>query len=645
MSRVDPSVLSAALAEANLAVLVSAIAHRTGDLTILERAGDPRRLDHGRGPATLPDDDAATIRAEAFSMLCELDDTPPGDELARDEWAPPEPIDDAALLRLMEFCAGEPIAPEYVPLVRDEADFERCDRRRFQWAQRPDPEVLEQFHVGIIGAGLGGLCAAIRLEQAGIPYTVFEKNPEVGGTWFENTYPDLRVDVPNHFYSYSFAPNADWSDHYARRDELADYISRCAKEHAVLPNVRFGTEVLDATFDEAHGRWRLGLRGPTGAEERVDVNVLVSAVGMLNRPAFPVIDGLDSFAGPCFHSARWDHDVDLDGRRVAVVGTGASAMQFVPAIAPRTEQLVIFQRSRHWVTPNPSYHLPVTESEKWLFVHVPHYAGWYRFLLFWNSADRIYPAFRVDPDWPDPDVSISRANDKIRRVVTDHLRRELADRPELIPEVLPDYPALGKRMLQDNGWFRTLLRDDVTLVNDRVARVEPHAVVTDSGASYDADVIVLATGFQPNKYLWPMQITGRGKVLQDEWGDDPRAYLGMTMPGFPNLFCIYGPNTNPVVGSVIFVLECQVDYITRAIAAMVGHGLTTLECRRDVHDEYNASVDAEHDHLVWRHPRVHSYYNNEAGRVTTNMPWKLLEYWRMTREPVLDDFVVARGEM
>jgi 4-hydroxyacetophenone monooxygenase len=634
VSQVDPSVLSAALAEANLAVLVSALAHRTRDLSIIERAGDPRRFDHGRTPATLPDEDAAAIRAEAFSILLDLDDA-----RSRNDPGGQEPIDDATLLQIMEFCGGEPIGPEYVPLARDEADFEGCDRRRFRWAQPPESAVLEQFRVGIIGAGLGGLCAAIRLEQAGIPYTVFEKNPDVGGTWFENTYPDLRVDVPNHFYSYSFAPNADWSDHYARREELADYISRCAKEHAVLPNIRFGTEVEEATFDDASGRWQLGLRGPTGVEERVDVNVLVSAVGLLNRPAIPEIEGLDSFAGPWFHSARWDHDVDFEGRRVAVVGTGASAMQFVPAIAPRAEQLVIFQRSRHWVTPNPKYHRAVTEPEKWLFAHVPHYAAWYRFLLFWNSADRMYPAFRVDPDWPDQELAISRANDKLRQIVTAHLQQELADRPDLIPEVLPDYPALGKRMLQDNGWFRTLLRDDVELVNERVARVEPHAVVTETGASYDADVIVLATGFQPNKFLWPMRITGRGVVLHEEWGEDPRAYLGMTVPGFPNLFCMYGPNTNPVVGSVIFVLECQVDYIVRAIAAMLERGISTLECRREVHDAYNQSVDAEHEHLVWRHPRVHSYYNNDAGRVTTNMPWKLLDYWRMTRAPALDDFV------
>jgi 4-hydroxyacetophenone monooxygenase len=365
---------------------------------------------------------------------------------------------------------------------------------------------------------------------------------------------------------------------------------------------------------------------------------------MLNRPSIPHLDGLDSFAGPCFHSARWDHDVELRGRRVAVIGTGASAMQFAPAIAPDVEHLVIFQRARHWVLPNPNYHRAVTDGEKWLFRHVPHYAGWYRFLMFWNSADRMYPAFRVDPAWPDHTFSISPANDKLRHIMTAHLEQELATRPDLVAKALPDYPALGKRMLQDNGWFRALLRTNVELVTDRIARVEPHRIVTASGDAHDADVIILATGFQPNKYLWPMRITGRGTVLGDVWGEDPRAYLGITVPGFPNLFCLYGPNTNPVVGSVVSVLECQVTYVVKAIGAMLEQGYATMECRRDVHDAYNERVDAEHENLVWRHPRVHSYYNNEAGRVTTNMPWTLLDYWSMTREPALDDFVMVRAE-
>ena len=329
------------------------------------------------------------------------------------------------------------------------------------------------------------------------------------------------------------------------------------------------------------------MRDKDGIDEAFEVNAIISAVGLLNRPSVPHIEGLDSFAGAWFHSSRWDHDIDLEGRRVAVVGTGASAMQFAPAIAADVDRLLIFQRSRHWVMPNPRYHRAVSDGEKWLFRHVPFYAGWYRFLQFWNSADRMYPAFRVDPDWETPDVSISLPNEKMRRIMTAHLTAELADTPELVEQVLPDYPPLGKRILQDNAWFRTLLRDNVTLVNDRITRVTEHSVVSSSGEEYDVDTIVFATGFHPNKFLWPMDLTARGARLHDVWGEDPRAYLGITVPGFPNLFCLYGPNTNPVVGSVIFMLECQVNYVMRCLGALIEGGYSSMECRQDVHDEYN----------------------------------------------------------
>ena len=228
-------------------------------------------------------------------------------------------------------------------------------------------------------------------------------------------------------------------------------------------------------------------------------------------------------------------------------------------------------------------------------------------------------------------------------MMTEHIRRELGGDEALVAKVLPDYPAMGKRILQDNGWYRTLLRENVELVNDGIERITEKGVRTKDGREHPLDALVLATGYHPNKFLWPMQITGRaGTVLGDVWGEDPRAYLGITMPMFPNLFCIYGPNTNPLVGSVIFMLECQVMYIVKSIAALIERDLRAIECRRDVHDAYNERVDRAHEGLVWRHPKVHSYYNNSKGRVTTNSPWNLLEYWQLTREPDLGDYELRR---
>ena len=335
----------------------------------------------------------------------------------------------------------------------------------------------------------------------------------------------------------------------------------------------------------------------------------------------------------------------MRGKRVAVVGTGASAMQFVPAIAPEVDHLTIFQRSRHWVTPNPAYHRPVTDREKWLFANVPYYAGWYRFLQFWNSADRIYPAFRVDPEWPTPDISISRPNEKLRRIMTAHLERELADTPDLIDQVLPDYPPLGKRMLQDNGWFRTLQRDNVELVNERIARVTEHGVVTTSGDEHPADVLVLATGFHPNKFLWPMEITGRAASDSTTCGARIRAPTSASRcPGSRTSSASTARTRTRSWAAWSSCSSARSTTSSRASARCSRAAYASMECRRDVHDEYNERVDEEHEHMVWRHPKVHSYYNNVHGRVTTNAPWRLIDYWRMTRHPDLADFVLrTRG--
>jgi 4-hydroxyacetophenone monooxygenase len=443
--------------------------------------------------------------------------------------------------------------------------------------------------------------------------------------------------VPNLFYSYSFAPNADWPDHYSRRAELQSYIERTANRYGVTEHVEFETEVLAAEHDTATARWTVRVRHGDAVTES-EYDAVVSAVGMLNRPIVPDLDGLDSFAGMQFHSSHWPADLDVTGKRVGVIGTGASSVQLVPAIAPAAAHLDVYQRSRHWMMPNPFYLRAMSDGERWVMANVPYYAGWYRFLEFWNASDRMYAAFRVDSDWESPDQSISAPNEKLRILMTTYMRQQLDGDDDLFERMLPDYPPLGKRILQDGGWYAALRRENVDLVTEPIARIVPEGIRTADGFTHPLDVLVLATGFHARKFLWPMEIRGPRGTLQDQWGDEPRAYLGITVPGFPNLFCLYGPNTNPVVGSVIFMLECQIDYVIRCLALLVERGDAAMDCRQDVHDEYNARVDAEHEQMVWRHPRVHSYYNNDDGRVVTNAPWRLLDYWHMTREPAPDDF-------
>ena len=601
-------------------------------MSLLSRFPPPRTPMMGAVDGDIAPENQEAIRALALEALKAYRDGDGG--------LPPLPSAEQ-LHEMMNWCAGEPLPPEYVPLAIEEAALAEPDPRRFQWRRRPDPAVLNDFQVLIIGAGFGGVLAAIRLEQAGIPYTICEKNDAAGGTWYENSYPDLRVDVPNHFYSYSFEPNPDWSDFFSRRDELKAYIDACARKHGIERRVQFRTEVVHAEYDEASALWRVRVRREDGGEEILTANAVISAVGMLNRPQFPSIEGLDSFEGPCFHSSRWEHDVEFEGKRVGVIGTGASAMQFVPVLAQTVPKLTVFQRAAHWANYNPSYHRTVSDDFKWLLRHVPFYQSWYRFLLFWAGADRAYPIFRIDPDWRDPERSTGPMNEAFRKAATKHITDQLGSDPELMRKCIPTYPPLGKRPLLDNGWYRTLVRDNVELVTEGIQQVTPDAVITLDGEKHPLDVLILATGFHAGKFLWPMKITGRGGVvLHDRWdqGENPRAYLGITMPDFPNLFCMYGPNTNPVVGSVIFMLECQTNYIMGCLRAMLENGHGALECRQDVHDAYNERLDAELEKMVWRHPRVRSYYNNKAGRVITNVPWKMYDYWEMTRSPELADY-------
>ena len=495
--------LQRAVAGADPLVLVCALAQLTRDRSWLTRY-PVERFDRGWHRGSLTDEERADLDGRAVEALAHVSDE--GFETA--------PLDDDFLFEIMTFCAGEEVGRGYVPLAREECNFDGGDSRRLTWGTPPPPDALRDFRVGIIGAGFGGLCAAVRLQQLGIPYTIFEKNDDVGGTWYENSFPDLRVDVPNHFYSYSFAPNPDWTSFFAKRDELKDYIDAIVAEYGVGEHVRLGTEVLSATYDESRGVWRLRLRSMSGDgavaegdEEEVEVRALISAVGMLNRPSVPDLDGLDDFDGVWFHSTYWDHDLDLHGARVGVVGTGASSMQIVPAIAPVAGHLTIFQRGRHWALPNPRYHRKVGAEEGWLFRHVPFYAAWYRFLLMWTVADRNVEAFTRDPEWEATHpASISAANDKRRALMTSYIESQLDGRPDLIEKVVPDYPAMGKRILQDNGWYRTLLRDNVELVNERIVRITPAGVLTDDGTEHPVDVLVLATGFHPNKFLWPMEI-------------------------------------------------------------------------------------------------------------------------------------------
>lgn len=630
----DDAAIAAALEEASVPTLLMSMIHMTGDASLLKGDIRPQGIYLNEVQGFMSPEDQAKVRAQALEVIKAYRDS--GCRL-------PPPPSNETINEMMSFLVAEPVPAEYVPMMLEEMELDGQDARRVSFDGVPKA-ARENFHVLVIGGGMSGVLAAIRLEEAGIPYTVIEKNASVGGTWYENTYPGCRVDVGNHFYCYSFEPNHEWTRFFAKQPELRAYFESCIEKYGIGRHFRFETEVVEATFDEAANRWNVTLRERDGNESSLVTNAMISAVGQLNRPKLPDIKGVGTFAGPAFHSARWE-PVELKDKRVAVIGTGASAFQIVPEIAPQVAELHVFQRSAPWMFPNPHYHETVGEGTKWVLKHLPYYARWYRFLLFWPACDGLLPQLKIDPSWPHQDKSINEGNEIIRQVFTDYLAQQVGDDEELLEKVTPNYVVLGTRTLQDNGsWLSALKRDNVELVTDPVAEITETGVLCESGRHHDVDIIVYATGFYANRFLWPMKITGRDGVdLHEMWGDDPEAYLGITVPGFPNLFCCYGPGTNLAFGgSLIFHSECQVRYIMGCIRMALENGAHTVEVRQDVHDQYNRRLQSELSQMVWSHPTIrHSWYRNSKGKVTVLSPWRLLDYWQWTRNPDAADFTLA----
>jgi 4-hydroxyacetophenone monooxygenase len=623
--------IRAILLHAEIPPLLPALAYLTGDLSLLRDDLRPDSLLVALPQGGLSDEQQAAARELALDALVRW----------RDSGCVPAPVpDDAALLRIMEYAVGGSAMEPYLPLLEEELAYRGEDRRAPGW-KRSEIAPDRKFSVVIAGAGMSGLLVAHRLRQAGIDFTIVEKNDDVGGTWLENVYPGCRVDNPNHNYSYSFAQRHDWPLHYSTQKVLLDYFEKCADAFDLRSAIRFRTEVVRATWSDRDATWSVVVRDHDGREETLSADAFVSAVGQLNRPNYPDIAGRESFAGPSFHSACWDNNIDLKGKRVAVIGTGASAVQFIPEIAPVVGELFVFQRTPPWFGPTPDYHDPVSDEQRWLYAHVPSYSEWNRFWIFWRMGDGVLPGVTVDPQWDQSTGSVSFFNEMLRVMLTEYLKNEFGDRPELLEHVVPTYPPAAKRLLRDNGvWASALKRANTRLVTKGIWEITPSGIVTDDGVAHDVDVIIYGTGFQASKFLTPMTITGRGGIdLHEQWGGDARAYLGVTVPGFPNLFCLYGPNTNIVInGSIVYFSECGVRYILGLIKVLLEKGHRALDVRKDVHDEFNEQVDAENKRMAWGASEVNSWYKNEHGRVAQNWPFTLLEYWQRTLAPNTDDY-------
>ncbi len=620
-----------AVASADVHPLLCAVAHLTGDLGLLRPDFAPDQKQLITPTRGLSPEQVAEARRVAVDALCEH----------AAQATPPRPLTHDELLEVLGFLVGTAATAKWERFLVEELALSG-DARLPSWhvdelegAPRSSP-----FRCAVVGAGFSGLAAAHRLRQTGVEVTVFEKNGDVGGTWLENVYPGCRVDVPNQLYSFSFAQTNEWAARFSAQPDLLAYLQGVTKDLGLDRVIRFESEVTEARFDEAAQRWALTVRTGAGDTTTETFDALVCAVGQLNRPSFPAIEGRERFAGSAFHSAAWEHDVPLAAKRVAVIGSGASAAQFVPCLVDEVGTLTVFQRTAPWLLPTDNYADPFPPSFHDLLALVPEYGRWERLWQFWILHEGLLSAARVDPEWDQETEAISAANDAVRAMLLGVLRSQVDD-DELYEKMIPHFPPFAKRALRDDGrWAGSFMRDHVELVTTAIAEITEEGVRTADGVEHPADVIIYGTGFTASDFVAPMRVVGHGGVeLNEEWDGDARAYLGITVPDFPNFFMLYGPNTNLVInGSIIVMVECQVRYVVESLGRLLGSGRRTMACRRPVHDAYAREMEEGNAQMVWGVADVPSWYRNKNGRVTQNWPFDLHSYWSRTLEPDLADY-------
>lgn len=481
--------------------------------------------------------------------------------------------------------------------------------------------VTKNLDVVIVGAGFGGLCMAIKLKEAGIEnFVILEKGDEVGGTWRDNSYPGCACDVQSHLYSYSFEGKPDWSKRYAPWDEIQDYILNCTEKYDLRKYIHFNEEVNGAEFDAATGTWNIR----TASGKKLVARHWVIASGPLHVPAIPDIPGLDNFKGKLFHSARWDHDYDLKDKKVISIGTGGSAIQYVPEIAPEVGQLHVFQRTAAWVIPRDER--AYSRIEKTLFAKVPGLRKLHRARLYWSNESRVWPIFHP---------ALARGLQKLARAF---IRHQVND-SDIAEKLTPDYTIGCKRVLISNKYFPTFNRDNVELVTEGIEEIREDSVVTSDGIERKADCIILGTGFvvDPRVYMKDFTLTGLpGHELHKDWKDGAEAYYGMTVSGYPNMFQLVGPNSGLGHNSIIFMIECQANYIVQCMQELTARKADYLDLKPEAMREFNDEVQAHLEGTVWT-SGCQSWYA-QGGKNITIWPWSTWRFWARTRKVNWSDY-------
>lgn len=573
------------------------------------------------------EDEIASVRAKAAAFLKSYRDSAAGEiALGSDE----------RLYRSFGLTVGGELPEAERDMWMEQAAFDPW-ARSLDWKVPSAPEARADFNVAVIGAGLSGLNAAVQLQRAGIPFRVFEKNDEVGGTWYENQYPGARVDTQSRTYTHIFGASFPYPYTYCPRDENLKYMRWIADTFAVRDKITFNTEIVSIIWDEASQEWEITADGPEGRQSS-RANAVITCVGFLSRPSMPEIEGMEDFEGVACHTAQWPKGLDLTGKRVAVIGSGATGYQTTPEIAKSAAKTVLFQRTPSWCIPNQIYLSKLPEQILWIERNFPYYVNFARLRGSWlQGPDSFKQSFRADPDFEDAHAR-SRTNKGTRDACVNFVKQKLANRPDLIEKMIPQAPPMSSRPVvidANASIFDCLANGDVELVTDPIERITPKGIVA-GGGEHEFDVIVYATGFRANDFLWPLDVRGRDGVrIEELWAKDgPRAYIGAMLPGFPNLFMAYGPNTNNLGGfQIIDLVEIEIRFALHCLAALIKQGKRSVDVTPAAYWQFNEELDREESQMIYMDPRAHNYYQTGAGRSAVNNPINFPRLWRWLRDP------------
>ncbi|MGV9743981.1 flavin-containing monooxygenase [Rhodococcus zopfii] len=580
------------------------------------------------GPTTdaivFSDEDTALIRAKAVEYLL----TEP------DESALPVPSRDE-IVELLEMAEARSLAPDDLIMRHKLPAFSDLPYQA-QW--HGEKVIPEGYHVAIVGAGFAGIAMGVQLANLGVPFTIYERRAEVGGVWSINTYPDVRVDTVSFTYEYAFEKKYPWTEYFARQSDVRAYIDHVARKYGVYEHIRFGSDVTQARFDEPTQCWTLTVKGEESVTE-AEANVVVAASGVFATPRELSVEGVSDFTGQIVHTARWNEDVEYAGKKIAVIGNGSTGVQLLSKIAEKAESVTVYQRTPQWISPRTNYGVPISDELQWLIQKMPFYWNWNKYVAGLATID-LRNVLMPDEEWIANGGQVSKRNDMLREILVGYISAQVDGRQDLIDKLIPDYPPMTRRPVVDNNWYASLTRNNVELVTTPIERMTDTAIVTADGETRETELVIAAVGFQTEKYIWPTQYFGLGGVtLEDVWtAQGAQAHLGMTVPGFPNMFMLYGPNSQPVASGAGLPVwfEVWTGYIAECIVGMLEKGRASMVIRKDAFDEYNEQLHEEAKKLIYLMPNSameKNYYVNEFGRLQMNAPWNGEKYYELCEKP------------